>query len=302
MQNALQSIFYSIFADFIWTLLLAAFGFAIYIFFYWKNRRDKLNFFGISRSKIDAKIYVSRIEIKPNGTEGHIPIDRGFIGPSISKLEYEAGLIIQEELESKTIALLPKKFRDWLGNNSVTLKTLKIPIEITPETKQQENIKDYLNTHLFILGSSMYNLPSKYYLEQYLPKKSDMYCFYENNHDGERIIGIRFINNKGYEDLHFKGRSQGRELGFIHRFKDKDTGMTVFLCVGHGSSATYGSIRYLINKWPELYLKYKKQEEFIVCLAFEGQEPNVINPEFVLEPEVIWPSKGDLNNINKVRS
>ena len=301
IQNAVVSISYSILANFLSALILAILGPAMYAFFYWKNRREKLDFFGISSSKIDTKIYVSRIEIKPNGTEGHIPIDRGFIGPSISKLEYEAGLLIQEELESKTIALLPKKFRDWLGKNSVTLKSLNIPIEITPEDKQEGNIKDYLNTHLFILGSSMYNLLSKYYLEEYLPKKSDSYGFYEKYQDKERIIGIRF-ENKYLADIPFKGRSYGREIGFIHRFKDEDTGMTVFLCVGHGSSATYGSIKYLINKWPELHIKYKDQAEFIIALAFEGQEANVINSDFVVDPEVVWPLKKDLKNINKARS
>lgn len=291
IQKIFDSTLSSVIANLISTLILAITGFSIYIFFYWKNRKDKLNFFGISNEKFDTRIYVSRLEIIRNGTEGNIPIDRGFIGPAIIKLEYEAALMIQNELESKTVALLPKKFRDWLGNQTITLNNLRIPINISPHRDQEHNIKDYINTHLFILGSSMYNLPSKYYLERYLPEKSNHYCYYEKNQEGERIIGIRFRHSQNYQksslpDLPLPGRSHNREIGFIHRFEDQDTGMMVFLCVGHGSSATYGSVKYLINKWRELYLKYK-DKEFIICLAFEDQEANA---ELVVEPEVIWPT------------
>lgn len=294
INNIILNSISSTIANFISGFILAVAGFLIYLFFYWQNRKDKLYFFGINNDKFDTKIYVSRLEIKENGTEGNIDIERGFSGPAINKLEYEAGLLIQKELESKTIALLPKKFRDWLGKKNVILNTLKIPIVISPHRNRESSIKNYINSNLFLLGSSMYNLPSKYYLEKYLPDQAEQYGLYENyciydqdQKKCERIIGIRFKNTNDFEDFKPKGRSHERELAIIHKFKDKDTGMTIFLFLGHGSSATFGSVRYLVNKWSELYIKYK-HKEFIICLAFRGQRANEANGNSVVEPEVLY--------------
>ncbi|MEO1378136.1 MAG: hypothetical protein AAFW70_28460, partial [Cyanobacteria bacterium J06635_10] len=205
---------------------------------------------------------------------------RGFIGSAIIKLEYDAGILIKQELESKVVAVVPDDLIDWLGNNIITLKNLKIPINASPKKSEKDKVKNYIDTNLFLLGSSMYNLPSKYYLEDYLPKNADKYCFYEKNDQGIRIIGIR---SKSEETI-FHGRSQNKEIGFIHRFKDKNTGMMVFLCVGHGSSATCGCVRYLINQWRFLYSKYKLSE-FIICMEFVGQEPNA---DLIVKPNIIW--------------
>ena len=73
------------------------------------------------------------------------------------------------------------------------------------------------------------------------------------------------------------------ELAFIQRINDVEYGNTVFICAGLGSSATYGSARYLAENWGRLQRKYR-DGEFGICLKFPGQDPN---DEFVVQPEVI---------------
>ena len=259
----------------------------MFSFFYWRNRKEKLSFFGITQKNPEISLYLSRLEVKRQGTEGLIPIDRGFMGPAIIKIENDAALCVKEELEQKILAVLPKSILVWLGKQNLSLRSLKVPINIGPPKSAESSIHEYLNTNLILLGSKMYNLLSKYYLEDYLPRKSSCYCYYEKNKEGERIIGVRYRN--GIEDMPLRGRSHGREIGFIHRFKDTESGINVFLCIGHGSSATHGSVKYLLENWRDLNKAYGSND-FIICFAFRGQ---VANQEPIVKPEIIWRKKID---------
>ncbi|MEM8612118.1 MAG: hypothetical protein AAGF93_08890 [Cyanobacteria bacterium P01_H01_bin.105] len=283
-----QDLLVNLASDLLASAIIAILGFLIYMFFYWRNRKEQLEFFGLTTKNPNIELYLSRLQVKPQGTEGLIHIDRGFIGPAIIKIENDAALRVRQELEAKVLALFPQKVQDWLGRQSINLKALKIPIKIGPPKSDEGNVHEYLNTNLILLGSKMYNLLSKYYLEEYLPKHSSCYCYYEKNEEGERIIGIRYKEGN-IDDTPMKGRSYGREIGFIHRFRDIESNITVFLCIGHGSSATSGSVRFLMKRWKELHKEYGSRD-FIICLAFEGQ---IANEEPIVKPKVVWKKKVD---------
>jgi hypothetical protein len=74
-----------------------------------------------------------------------------------------------------------------------------------------------------------------------LKKHSDIYPWYfyfAKNNAGQRIIGI---HRKGFKDSHVdEGRDNRVEPAFIMR-------ITVFICAGIGSIATFGSARYTLH-------------------------------------------------------
>lgn len=270
-----EQIVIEIIANLISALFLAVLGFAIYLVFHLKERQGLLRFFGVTGNLPRLRIYLSRMEIKPGGTVGFEPVSQGYSGPSISEVEYEGALLIRNKLRSTLIALLPKRFQHWLGQHHVTLLTLDPPIDACPQA-----LGDLSSNNLVTLGSSVYNLYSKHYLEH----PSSQFYFDKNN-IGERVVRIC----RGLRGVEIPGRSFGQELGIIQRIVDSAHGNTVFICAGLGASASYGSARYLIDNWKKLFRKYG-DKEFGICLAFPQQPPD---SEVVIDPVVIHEVHND---------
>lgn len=281
----LKDLLVNVSAELISLFIVAIIGLAVSLIFYVRNRRKKLHFFGIKSQRPDMNIFLSRIEIREGGTKGLIPIKRGFFGAAITQLEYEACMMIKSEVDSSLLALFSKEFRDWLNLDNLSLRDLRLKIEVSPGSNREESIDDYLNQNVFIIGSSMYNLLTHYYLLDYFKEKRGWHCFYEEVEvapgESERIIGVRKINSKGevITEIPMKGRASGQEVGIIHKFYDAKRKITVFLCFGHSASSTYGSVRYLIKHWKVLQKKCDARG-FIICLAFRRQQPNseIIGP------------------------
>ncbi len=267
----IQDILYNIIANVISTVLCTIPGLILLITAITINRQHILRFFGINQKKSVLRIYVSRLEIKPRGTIGIEPIEVGYSGPAINQVEYQGALLIREALKSKWLSLLPNKLQDWLGNLSFVLMSVDPPIEVSP---QQEADISYDN--LVILGSSIYNLASKCYMEH-----PSCAFYFTKNESGERVFRIR---DGGLKDIELPGRSQGQELGIIQRIKDNKHGTVVFICAGLGTSATYGSARYLIENWRSLQRKYH-DADFSIFLAFKDQPRD---SAAVVQPRVIY--------------
>jgi hypothetical protein len=267
-----EQIVIEVIASLISAIILAVLGFGIYLAFYLKERQGLLRFFGVSKKLPRLRIYLSRMEIKPGGTVGFEPVSQGYSGPSISEVEYEGALLIRNRLRSTLVALLPKRVQYWLGQHHITLLTLDPPVDVCPQA-----LGDLALDNRVTLGSSIYNLYSKHYLEY---PCSQFYFFKTNN--GERVIRIR---SRGLKDVEIPGRSAERELGVIQRIIDSAHGNTVFICAGLGASATYGCARYLIENWKKLFRKYG-DTEFGICLAFPQQPPD---SEIVVDPIVVYP-------------
>jgi len=263
------------------TLILALLGYIAYTYLYWKNRKEILHFFGIRNNCPNLCIYVSSLNIKPGGTSGIEAINKGYIGPAITKLEYDGALLVQSGLKAKPLALLPKTLQDWLGQGNIELRTIDVPIKISP--RSTTNTDPIFNENLVILGSSIYNSLSHYYLNEYFKKHSDIYPWYfyfAKNNAGQRIIGI---HRKGFEDSPIdEGRDNRVEPAVVMRINDIDRNITVFICAGIGSSATFGSARYLAEHWRDLQRIYSN-DEFGILLLFRDQDPDA---ESVGKPEV----------------
>ena len=268
-------------SDLVSITLFAIFWAVVYLWFFWRRKKSCLHFFGVQNEPPNICIYLSRLAVKPGGTTSLESTKSGYSGLAIVKPEYDGALLIQEQLQSKILAFLPKTLQEWLGQSSAILKILNVSIKISPSLPLQNGI---FSNNLLILGTGVYNSLAQYYLKDFLPHHRNRYFFYEKNSEGERVIGIR---QKGLEDTLIKGRSYGNEIAFIQRINDdftqKDFEITVFICAGLGSSATYGSVRYLAENWRDLQRKFK-DKEFGICLSFPNQASD---DEFVRPAEVI---------------
>lgn len=287
----MQAFWINVLVNIVSTLVLALVGLIAYAYLYWRNRREILHFFGVSNAKPNASIYVSTLNIKPGGTTGIEPIDRGYVGAAINKLEYEGALAIQNELKARPLALLPRKLQDWFGQDNIELRTVDVPVRLSPP--KATNRDPAFDSNLIILGTGVYNSLSHYYLKEYFVKHSSIYpwhFYHDKNIEGQRIIGI---HRRGFKDsLIDEGRDGRTEPAFIQRIHDVDRNTTVFVCAGLGSSATFGSARYLSERWRDLQRTFG-DEEFGLALLFYNQNPD---DEFVGQPQVCY--EGFLRRIN----
>lgn len=266
------------------TLVLALIGFIAYAYLYWKNRKEILQFFGVTSSKPNICIYVSNLNIRPGGTSGIEPVDKGYIGSAITKLEYDGALLIQHELKAKPLALLPKTLQDWLGQESLELRTIDASIKLSPSKAITNNRDPIFNDNLIILGTGIYNSLSHYYLKEYFVNHDiyRWYFYHDKDSKGQRIIGI---HRDGLSDSATdQGREDHVEPAFIQRVHDVDKKISVFICAGLGSSATLGSACYLAENWRDLQRRFGN-EEFGIGLLFRNQDPD---GESVGQPEIFY--------------
>ncbi|NJM69023.1 MAG: hypothetical protein HC862_01705 [Scytonema sp. RU_4_4] len=279
MKNFIQDFLINLASEIVAALIFALIGIIIYISLYWKNRRGILRFFGIGNSRPSICVYMSRLTIKSGGTEAIEYVERGYSGAAITKLEYDGALLIQNELKSRLLALLPTKVQDWLGEESIELKTIDVPIKLSSLRPIDDGV---FRDNLILIGTGIYNSLSHHYLNDYFKKYSQRYScyfFHEKDDKGQRVIGI---NRKGIKNAPIEGRDKGNEPGFILRIIDVDYKISVFICGGLGSSATYGSARYLAKNWKSLQKEFQNKE-FGIALIFPNQEPD---GEFVQKPIV----------------
>ncbi|MBP0015918.1 MAG: hypothetical protein J7540_07320 [Roseofilum sp. SID2] len=273
----MQALLLSIFANMISAMILGLAGFIAYGYLYLKNRKEVLNFFGVTSTNPRICIYVSNLNIKSGGTSGIELIEKGYSGSAITKLEYEGALLLQGELKAKPLVLLAKEIQNWLGSKILELRTIDAPIEVSP-TKDP-----IFKQNLIILGTGIYNSLSHYYLRNYFPRHSndyDFYFYHTKDNEGRRVIGIR---QKGLKDTHIdEGREINAEPGFIQRFRDIDRDINIFICAGLGSSATFGTARYLAENWRDLQQQFG-DHDFGIGLLFHNQNPD---DESVKHPEI----------------
>lgn len=245
-------------ANLITTVSLTILGVSAFIWFSVIERRWLFRFFGINRNALGVRIYLSRLQVKPGGTEGTEPITTGYVGPTIVQIEYEAGLLLLSLFQPRALALIPDMLRELLSALFVTLSDIEARVVVTPKALSEMDLLE----NLVSIGGAIYNSVSQHYLSQL-----GSFYYFTKSASGERVMRAR---RSGGPDLEQEGRSRGHELACVQRLKDPDTGVTVFICAGLGSAATYGSVLYLAQHWRRLWRKYG-DAEFGVCLAFDNQ-------------------------------
>ena len=266
-----QELLLNIAADLISAVIITIFGVATFIAAFIFERQKLLKFFGINARNPGLSVFVSRLEIKPGGTTGFEPLAKGYFGPGIIRVEYRGALIIRDVFRSSLLGRLPRGLQGWLRQQAIVLADIDPSIDVSPQ-----NIDELQNGNLVLLGTGIYNLGSKIYLDH--PSS----CFrYGKNDKGDRVF---VLNTPGMEGVEMPGRSINRELGVVQRINDRKNNRVIFICAGLGASATYGCARYLMENWKKLHRTYK-DGEFGICLAFEGQP---FNSEDVARPKPVY--------------
>jgi hypothetical protein len=263
-----NSVIAGILSNLITTSAFTIIGIGTFIGIFAVERQQLFRFFGINHNTPTIHIYLSRLEVVPGGTKGAEPIKIGYIGPTLIRIEYLAGLLVRHLFRSRILALIPKTLKDLLSTIHISLSDIDPIIDVSP-AHVAEGI---LSENLILIGSGVYNYLSLHYLKQ----DSSPYYFGKNTR-GERVVKVR----RDVGDLELEGRAFNQELAIIQRINDNKHGTTVFICAGLGSSASYGSVRYLVQNWRKLYRKYGLSE-FASCLVFENQPPD---SESVVEPK-----------------
>lgn len=110
------NVFLSVLANAIWTIFIFL-VIAIVPFVSYMRRTRILGFFGVNSTRHLVSIFVSNLLIKPSGTIALENTARGYYGPALSKIEYEAALKLEGLLSAKPLAILPETLLEWLGSN-----------------------------------------------------------------------------------------------------------------------------------------------------------------------------------------
>jgi hypothetical protein len=246
-------------ANIVTTVFYLLLGVSLFAWYLLTERRPLCRFFGVTATIPRIRIYVSRLEIKPGGTTGFEPIVHGYSGPAMDENEYIVALELRRSLSYRLLAFLPTSVREWLGRRSVTIRELDPPIDLSPRS-----LAELGNDNVITLGSGIYNLVSRYYLEHY-----DFPYYFTRDQDGEWSVVARHPN--GADAVFPENRSNGWEIGVVGRLRSSTHGKTVVVCAGFGPG-TYGSAHYLCGHWRELHSEFG-DDDFGICLGWHGQPP-----------------------------
>lgn len=243
------------------------------------QRRRLFRFFGVGRGTLDVRMYLSRLQVKPGGTSGTEPITKGYVGPAIVKMEYDAGLLLVDLFQPRALALIPDVLRDLLSTLFATLSEVNTEIEVAPNPEDFAEDR-HLAQPLVTCGSAIYNSVSAHFLN-----RERSFYYFEKNAAGLRVLRARDPNAP---DLDVAGRSGGHELACIQRLREPTSDSIVFVCAGLGSGATYGSVEYLVRNWRRLWRRYG-DTEFGICLSFATTNYDEIP---AVAPKVIHQATG----------
>jgi len=239
---------------------------------YWgfvRRHRRFLRFFGVTERNPALSIYVSRLEVQPGGAIGFTATRRGYFGPAIARNEYRAALLVRDALRVRFIGRLPRGIQDWLREQSVTLRDLDPQIDVSPTT-----VDDIPPDNLISLGGELYNLVTKHFWT-----RESVRFYFEKDSNNANVLKVR---QPGVTDIEIPRTQLNRELAALACVRLPER--VVIICVGSDSSATYGCVKYLMDKWSILDKQYG-QDDFGMCLAFPEQHKN---SERTVEPEVVY--------------
>jgi hypothetical protein len=221
-----------------------------------------LRFFGLDQKTPEITIYLSRLRIKPGGTEGYVKLPRGYVGPAITAVEYQVAVLLRDLLHGGII-LIPRPFQELLGNKFFALKRIDPKIVMSPIMSTENEINDEKTPEArIILGSEAYNSMAKHYLTKFDKCDFKLVEIPRDVGEGEEERVFRFRKTGGT----VPGRSDGKEVAVLQRFLDKQ-GRHVIICAGLGSVATSGCARYLATHWRTLQ-RSVKNDDFTRWLIF----------------------------------
>jgi hypothetical protein len=294
------------------TVVLLCATWAITQYFYHRRRNLIFKFFGIKPENPTVTIYLSNLLVTQTTALEHI--EKGYMGPAISKIEYEAALSLQTAIAAQPMALLSGKLYRTLGRFGFKLSRPSIDVKTSPRNADdakkpdfgwqdlQISMKQYLLPGtIIVLGSDIYNCVAKWYFDVHLGrcKKANPedfgYCRFDKQEDGQRVLLRVMRGTERPASYHREvpltdgAYRFGIEPACVMRFRDD--GRTIFLCGGIAEWSTANSVKYLLENWAELHERYHEQDFGVVLKfglpssfdeRFENLERHLLEDRFVL--------------------
>ena len=149
------------------TIILGALaGMALLIF----RLRRILRFYGIRQRQDTIRIVIPRLDVQPRGAVGATAVSKGYVGTAVAQPDYEAAVLIQEQLRPNVSARLPREVRDWISGKWALAAAVNPIIELAPALPDAQSwLRCHSETNLILLGGPVYNAIADHYLKPKAP-------------------------------------------------------------------------------------------------------------------------------------
>lgn len=262
----LSTVFVGIVINLLTIILVALTGMFALI----SRHKHVLRFYGIRRPQDTIRIIVPRLDVKAGGAIAAVAVSKGYAGPAVSQSDYEAAVLLQEQIRPSIFAWFSREARDWISGKLVLRAAVNPIIELAPAPEDASSwLHSYSRTNLILLGGPVYNAAAREYQEC-----EDAHFSFTRGQPGAGWSVRRARGGtEGNPDM-FESRAKGRELAFIQRIVRKDTGAYITMCAGTGAGATLAGAEWLNRNYRQLDRCCPKGE-YGILLALAG----VTNPE-----------------------
>ena len=109
----------AIFVGMLTNCLTIAFGALTGAFALILRYKRPLRSYGIRQQQDGIRIILPRLDIKAGGAAAAITIDKGYAGPAVAQPEYEAAVLLQEQIRPNVSAWFSREIRDWISGKLV---------------------------------------------------------------------------------------------------------------------------------------------------------------------------------------
>lgn len=256
----------SIAAEILAAILLAVIGWLLSIIlrlpFVYRQRKDLLQFFGISEDNHRFLVYLSTLFVARGGAADFRGQRRTFQGPAIPAVELTTVQPVSQLFVAPYLLSLPGFIRRWLGDVHWAFKQLLPEFTFSPPDRQLVE-----SANMLTVGSQYYNSAGDLYTET-----GDPYLKMEQV-NGEMLIRVTKGPRQG--DVFRQRPGETDDLAIVERFFDEAHNITVFIAAGLGVVGTLGAVHYLVDNWRQLKKDFGT-EPFAICLRFQdiAADPN----------------------------
>lgn len=224
--------------------------------FVYRQRRELLAFFGLTRDNPTFLVYLSTLFVTPGGSADFRGNRRSFQGPAIAAIELSTVQPVSQLFISPFLLGLPASIRRWLGN-SVHWTFRQVLPEFSPSPADRNQVEP---TNMLTVGSQYYNAAGDLYADT-----GDPFLKMEQVGTG-MLIRVRKGPRNG--DAFQQRPNHADDLAIVERLFDEAHKTSIFIAAGIGVVGTLGGVHYLADNWQQLHKDFGT-EPFAVCLRFQ---------------------------------
>lgn len=259
----MADVIYKILVTIVATIVLAILGWALSLIlrlpFVSRNRRNLIQFFGISRGKQILFVYLSTIFVPQFTSRDFRGQVRSFSGPATPSAELAAITPVTKLFEDAFLDNLPKSIRAWLSN-SVHWSFSPIPITVLPSPEHADQIQQGA---IFTIGSEAYNSVTDLYTRSCSPILRIQQV--------GMSMSIKVTQGARSGEVFESRVNSEDDLAIVEKLCDNSTHTTIFIAAGLGVVGTVGAVYFIANNWVELSKEFGVRP-FAVCLRFQNSQ------------------------------